>query len=107
MSRNWAFVIGINDYVPSNFAPLTCAKRDAEAMRDFFVEEAKFEGVWLFTCCVYIKNECHGTVMFQPRKILSNVVSPRKKVKIPGGLWLRNPDQPPKRAMSQAAQAND
>ncbi len=49
MSRNWAFVIGINDYVPTNFPPLRYAKRDAEAVRDFFAQEAGFEGVWLFT----------------------------------------------------------
>ncbi len=47
MSRNWAFVIGINQY--TNFPQLRFAKRDAEAMRDFFVDEARFEGVWLFT----------------------------------------------------------
>lgn len=48
MSRNWAFVIGINGYVPTNFPPLSYAKQDAEAMRDFFVASG-FEGVWLFT----------------------------------------------------------
>jgi len=47
MARNWAISIGINNY--SNIdPPLNYAKRDAEAMRDWFVA-AGFELVFLFT----------------------------------------------------------
>lgn len=44
---NWAIVVGINNYHRSQ--DLNYAKRDAEAMRDWFVKEAKFERVYLFT----------------------------------------------------------
>ena len=47
MSRNWAIAIGINNY--DNLQPLMYAKRDAEAMTDWFQEEAKFDKVFLFT----------------------------------------------------------
>jgi len=49
MARNWAIVIGINDYNPNNFTPLRYAKRDAELVRDFFVREARFEQVYFFS----------------------------------------------------------
>lgn len=47
MARNWAFVIGINNYNPLNFTPLKYAKRDAERVSEFF-DAAGFE-VCLFT----------------------------------------------------------
>jgi uncharacterized caspase-like protein len=48
MTKNWAIVVGINQYNPNNFAPLKYAKHDAELMRDFFVHEAKFDEVCYF-----------------------------------------------------------
>ena len=42
MAKNWALVIGINDYNPVNFAPLKYAKQDAERVKDFFAN-AGFE----------------------------------------------------------------
>jgi uncharacterized caspase-like protein len=39
MTRNWALVIGINEYNPLNFTPLKYAKHDAERVRDFFIGE--------------------------------------------------------------------
>ncbi|MBD2108707.1 SUMF1/EgtB/PvdO family nonheme iron enzyme [Nodosilinea sp. FACHB-13] len=42
MAKNWAMVIGINDYNPVNFAPLRYARQDAERVKDFF-EKAGFE----------------------------------------------------------------
>ena len=47
MAKNWAIVIGINDY--TNLQSLQFAKRDAECMRDFFLNEAGFDQVFLFT----------------------------------------------------------
>ncbi len=49
MSKNWAIVIGINNYNPNNFASLKYAKRDAESVRDFFLHEAKFDEVCFFS----------------------------------------------------------
>jgi uncharacterized caspase-like protein len=49
MARNWAIVIGINGYNPNNFTPLRYARRDAELVRDFFVQEARFEQVYFFS----------------------------------------------------------
>ncbi|MGB8691445.1 MAG: caspase family protein, partial [Microcoleus sp.] len=49
MSKNWAISIGINNYNPNNFASLKYAKHDAESMRDFFLREAKFDEVCLFS----------------------------------------------------------
>lgn len=36
MAKNWALVIGINEYNPVNFRPLQYARQDAERVRDFF-----------------------------------------------------------------------
>jgi uncharacterized caspase-like protein len=47
MAKNWAIAIGINDY--SNLQSLQYAKRDAECMQGFFLNEAGFEEVFLFT----------------------------------------------------------
>ncbi len=47
MGTNWACAVGINRY--DNLLPLKYAKRDAEAMKDWFQEEAHFERVFLFT----------------------------------------------------------
>ncbi len=49
MTKNWAFAVGINQYNPNNFPLLQYAKRDAEAVRDFFVNAAGFTEVCLFT----------------------------------------------------------
>lgn len=38
MAKNWAIVIGINDYNPVNFTPLRYARQDAERVRDFFAK---------------------------------------------------------------------
>jgi formylglycine-generating enzyme required for sulfatase activity/uncharacterized caspase-like protein len=46
MGRNFAITIGINDY--DNLQSLSYAKRDAEAMRDYFLNEARFERVYHF-----------------------------------------------------------
>jgi uncharacterized caspase-like protein len=46
LAKNWAIVIGINQY---EFLPsLRYAKRDAEAMRQFLESEAQFDRVFLF-----------------------------------------------------------
>ena len=47
MGRNWAIAIGINNY--SNLRHLKYAKADAEAMKNWFEKEAKFDEVFLFT----------------------------------------------------------
>jgi formylglycine-generating enzyme required for sulfatase activity/uncharacterized caspase-like protein len=47
MGRNWAITIGINRYY--NLQGLSCAKRDAETMRDFFLNELGFDQVYHFT----------------------------------------------------------
>ncbi|BAY13762.1 SUMF1/EgtB/PvdO family nonheme iron enzyme [Calothrix sp. NIES-2098] len=47
MAKNWAIAIGINQY--NNLQHLNYAKLDAEAMRDWFKQEAKFNEVFLFT----------------------------------------------------------
>ncbi|MBD2095112.1 SUMF1/EgtB/PvdO family nonheme iron enzyme [Trichocoleus sp. FACHB-591] len=46
MGKNWAIAIGINQY--DNLQPLSYAKRDAAAMRDYFLNEAGFEQVYYF-----------------------------------------------------------
>src|SRR3954449_5969935 len=46
MSQNWAICIGIDQY--DNLQPLQYAKRDAEALRDFFQNEAGFDKVYYF-----------------------------------------------------------
>ena len=47
MARNYAICIGINNY--DNMPTLQYAQRDAELMRDYFLNEAGFEKVYLFT----------------------------------------------------------
>ncbi|MHC5771196.1 MAG: SUMF1/EgtB/PvdO family nonheme iron enzyme [Nostoc sp.] len=47
MGKNWAIVVGINNY--DNLQPLNYAKRDAEAMKAWFEDEAQFDRVFLFT----------------------------------------------------------
>ncbi|GAX37787.1 hypothetical protein NIES3585_38320 [Nodularia sp. NIES-3585] len=47
MAKNWAIAIGINQY--NNLQSLNYAKFDAEAMRDWFQNEAQFDQVFLFT----------------------------------------------------------
>lgn len=47
MGKNWAIIIGINQY--DNLQPLQYAKRDAEAVRDYFLNEASFEKVYFFS----------------------------------------------------------
>ncbi|MGJ5629887.1 caspase family protein [Nostoc sp. CALU 1950] len=47
MGKNWAIVVGINNY--DNLQPLKYAKRDAEVMKAWFEDEAKFDEVFLFT----------------------------------------------------------
>lgn len=47
MARNWAILIGINNYEHST--SLKYAKRDAELMRGFLVKEAKFDQVFFFS----------------------------------------------------------
>jgi uncharacterized caspase-like protein len=43
MTKNFAIVIGINQYNQINFRPLKYAKSDAESVRDFFLQEAQFD----------------------------------------------------------------
>ncbi|GAB1543830.1 hypothetical protein NUACC21_65060 [Scytonema sp. NUACC21] len=47
MIKNWALVIGINQY--DFLQPLKYAERDAQLMRDFLLYEADFEQVFLFS----------------------------------------------------------
>jgi formylglycine-generating enzyme required for sulfatase activity/uncharacterized caspase-like protein len=47
MGKNWAIAIGINQY--HNLQHLKYAKLDAEAMGDWFTQEARFDQVFLFT----------------------------------------------------------
>jgi len=47
MASNGAIVIGINQY--RFLPPLKYAKRDAESMKGFLTEEAKFDHTFLFT----------------------------------------------------------
>ena len=46
MSQNWAICIGIDRY--DNLQSLQYAKRDAEALREFFEKEAGFDKVYFF-----------------------------------------------------------
>ena len=47
MGRNWAIVIGINQYY--NLKNLEFAGQDAAAVRDYFLGEAGFEQVYFFS----------------------------------------------------------
>jgi uncharacterized caspase-like protein len=47
MASNWAIAIGINEY--EFLQPLKYAKRDAEMMGEFLLNEAKFDRIFLFT----------------------------------------------------------
>ena len=47
MGRNWAIAIGINQY--DNLQSLRYAKRDAEAVRDFCLQDVGFETVYYFS----------------------------------------------------------
>jgi len=47
MGKNWAITIGINQY--HNLQTLNFAQKDAEAMRDFFLDEINFDRVYHFT----------------------------------------------------------
>jgi uncharacterized caspase-like protein len=47
MAKNWAIVVGINQY--EFLQPLQYAKRDAELMAQFLSNEAEFERVFLFS----------------------------------------------------------
>ncbi|MBW4463918.1 MAG: SUMF1/EgtB/PvdO family nonheme iron enzyme [Pegethrix bostrychoides GSE-TBD4-15B] len=46
MGKNWAITVGINQY--HNLKPLQYAQRDAEAIQNFCLNEAKFEWVYHF-----------------------------------------------------------
>lgn len=48
MAKNWALVIGINEYNPLNFSRLKYARQDAERVKAFF-DEIGFDEVHLFT----------------------------------------------------------
>jgi formylglycine-generating enzyme required for sulfatase activity/uncharacterized caspase-like protein len=48
MTKNFAIVIGINQYHPINFRRLEYAENDAESVRDFFLQEARFDNVYFF-----------------------------------------------------------
>ena len=73
MSKNWAIVIGINQYNPNNFAPLKYAKHDAELMRDFF-RAAQFDEVCFFTDDSLDLKLPNGTTI-QTRPTLGNLRS--------------------------------
>ncbi|NEO26234.1 MAG: peptidase C14, partial [Kamptonema sp. SIO4C4] len=45
--RNWAIAIGINNY--HNLQPLQYAQGDAEAVRNYFLGEVRFERVYYFS----------------------------------------------------------
>ena len=47
MGKNWAIAVGINNY--DNLQLLKYAQRDAEVMKAWFEEEARFDQVFLFT----------------------------------------------------------
>ena len=47
MAKNWAIIIGINQY--RFMQPLKYAKNDAEAVQSFLYKEAKFDRIFLFT----------------------------------------------------------
>ncbi|MGA7937289.1 MAG: SUMF1/EgtB/PvdO family nonheme iron enzyme, partial [Kovacikia sp.] len=47
MGQNWAITIGINGY--RNLQPLHYAKRDAEAVRDYFRDELNTQQIYLFS----------------------------------------------------------
>ena len=47
MGKNWAITIGINQY--HNLQSLRFAQQDADAMRDFFLQDINFEQVYHFT----------------------------------------------------------
>lgn len=47
MAKNWAIVIGISQY--QSLQTLRYAERDAQAVRDFLVQEAGFDQVYYFT----------------------------------------------------------
>ena len=47
MAKNWAIAVGINEYY--NLQPLSYAVQDAEAIQDFFLNEAGFEQVYYFS----------------------------------------------------------
>jgi formylglycine-generating enzyme required for sulfatase activity/uncharacterized caspase-like protein len=47
MAKNWAIVIGINDY--RFLQPLKYAKRDAEIINEFLSQNAGFDRIFLFT----------------------------------------------------------
>lgn len=46
MGQNWAIAIGVNQYY--NLRPLKYAKQDAQAIRDFCLNEAGFKRVYYF-----------------------------------------------------------
>lgn len=47
MTKNWALVIGINQY--QFLQPLQYAKQDAQSVHDFFSNAIDFEKVFLFS----------------------------------------------------------
>jgi formylglycine-generating enzyme required for sulfatase activity len=47
MAKNWAITIGVNKY--ARLQPLNYAKRDAQLMHDFLLNEASFEKVFFFS----------------------------------------------------------
>ncbi|MBW4509496.1 MAG: GUN4 domain-containing protein [Scytonematopsis contorta HA4267-MV1] len=47
MAKNWAITIGVNQY--DYLQPLKYAKRDAQLIHDFLVNEASFERVYFFS----------------------------------------------------------
>ncbi|NES91609.1 caspase family protein, partial [Okeania sp. SIO2B9] len=47
MAKNWAICIGINNY--NSMPNLKYAQRDAKLMQNYFLNEAGFENIYLFT----------------------------------------------------------
>jgi uncharacterized caspase-like protein len=64
MSKNWAICIGINEYY--NLTPLRYAVQDAVAVRDFFLSEVDFEGVFYFSDDSPPIDTPHGPMRSEP-----------------------------------------
>jgi formylglycine-generating enzyme required for sulfatase activity len=64
MSKNWAICIGINEYY--NLTPLRYAVQDAVAVRDFFLTEVDFEGVFYFSDDSPPIDTPHGPMRSEP-----------------------------------------
>jgi hypothetical protein len=66
---HWAIAIGINQYQNQKLQPLLYAQRDAQSLRDFWVQEASFSA----DCCLMLTDFAEGSLYPTRSNILQTI----------------------------------